>query len=215
MSAAVLTTRYLAAGGRSRGVTPGGTVDLRLGPLIRRAPATAVPGPRPFGPLDPFDPFGILDPLGAEGRRDTAAGSPAGAVSLLTALTAGEYDAVCVLGVSTAGLTLRELGRCPQGTGWTHNSPGDDVRWPDLAPWLPASPAERAFLLAGGIGLTPPYGTHGVPRATDEAWEPAVRHALDAALAPSTPHARRAARCRCSSSSRPADGAGRATRRRN
>ncbi|MER6150740.1 hypothetical protein [Streptomyces hirsutus] len=184
MSAAVLATRYLAAGGRSRGVTPGGTVDLRLGPLIRRAPATAVPGPRPFGPLDPFDPFGILDPLGAEGRRDTAAGSPAGAVSLLTALTAGEYDAVCVLGISTAGLTLRELGRCPQGTGWTHNSPGDDVRWPDLAPWLPASPAERAFLLAGGIGLTPPYGTHGVPRATDEAWEPAVRHALDATLAP-------------------------------
>ncbi|MFI8304485.1 hypothetical protein ACIF80_13695 [Streptomyces sp. NPDC085927] len=176
MSAAVLATRYLAAGGRSRGVTPGGTVDLRLGPLIRRAPATAaVPGPRAFDPLDP---------LGAQERGDTAAGSPAGAVSLLTALAADEYDAVCVLGISAAGLALRELGRCPQGTGWTHSSPGGDVRWPDLAPWLPASTAERAFLLAGGIGLTPPYGTHGVPRATDEAWGPAVRHALDTTLAP-------------------------------
>ncbi|MFC5675254.1 hypothetical protein [Streptomyces incanus] len=185
MSAAVLTTRYLAAGSRSRGATPGGTADLRLSPLIRRAPATAaVHGPRPFGPLGSFDPFGFLDPLGAGERRDAAADSPAGAVSLLTALTAGEYDAVCVLGISTAGLALRELGRCPQGTGWTHNSPGDDVRWPDLAPWLPASTTERLFLLAGGIGVTPPYGTQGVPRAADEAWEPVVRRALATTLAP-------------------------------
>ncbi|MFC5954596.1 hypothetical protein ACFP51_08885 [Streptomyces pratens] len=184
MSAAVLATRYLAADGRSRGATPGGTVDRRLSPLIRRAPAAAVRGPGPFGSLDPFDPFGLLDPLGAGERRDAGAGSPTGAVSLLTALTAGEYDAVCVLGISTAGLALRELGRCPQGTGWTHNSPNGDVQWPDLVPWLPATAVERAFLLAGGIGLTPPYGTHGVPRATDEAWEPAVRRALTTTLAP-------------------------------
>ncbi|MFD3731877.1 hypothetical protein [Streptomyces sp. NPDC058632] len=183
MSAAVLATRHLAAEGRSRGVTPGGTVDLRLSPLIRRAPATAVHGPRPFDAPDPFDPSGFPGPIGTGERRDVA-GSPAGAVSLLTALAAGEYDAVCVLGISATGLALRELGRCPQGTGWTHNSPGGDLRWPDLAPWLPASTAERAFLLAGGIGVTPPYGTRGVPRAADQAWEPAVRRALAAMLAP-------------------------------
>lgn len=214
-SAAVLATRHLAAEGRSRGVTPGGTVDLRLSPLIRRAPTTAaVHGPHPLDSLDSFDPFGFPDPIGTGERRDTAEGSPAGTVSLLTALTAGEYDAVCVLGISATGLALRELGRCPQGTGWTHDSPGGDVRWPDLAPWLPASTAERAFLLAGGIGVTPPYGTPGVPGPPTRRGSPRSTAPSPPRWPPSTPHAHRVARCRWSSSSRPGDGAGRATRRR-
>ncbi|MGY3200349.1 hypothetical protein [Streptomyces sp. TE5632] len=179
MAAAVLATRHMTASGRARGVPPGGTVDTCLRPLIRRAPATA-PGGSPRFPR----PLGSLDPFGPGEWKDADPGSPTGALSVLTALAAGEYDAVCVLGISVSGLALRELGRCPQGTGWTHDSPGGDVRWPDAVPWLPASTTERAFLLAGGIGAAPPYGTHGVPRATDEAWEPAVHRALATTLAP-------------------------------
>ncbi|MEV0559261.1 hypothetical protein AB0I27_38165 [Streptomyces sp. NPDC050597] len=169
IAAAVLASRHLATSGRTRSRPSGGAVDVRLRSLARRAPSR---GPAPSAQVpDPKE------------DRDVPRGSLAGAVSVLTSLAAGECDAVCVLGISATGLTVRELGRDEHGTGWAHGPGGGGSSWPEAAPWLPASAAERAFVLAGGIGTAPPYGVRGVPRATDQAWQPVIDRALHTALA--------------------------------
>ncbi|MEW2395221.1 hypothetical protein [Streptomyces sp. NPDC046862] len=175
IAAAVLASRHMAASGRahgrpSSGRPPAGTVDVRLRSLVRRAPSR---GPAPAARVRAL-----------EESPGVSRGSLAGAVSVLTALAAGECDAVCVLGISATGLAVRELGRDEHGTGWTRSPADGGTSWPDAVPWLPASVAERAFVLAGGIGTAPPYGVRGVPRAADHAWEPVIDRALHTALAP-------------------------------
>ncbi|MGW1531846.1 hypothetical protein [Streptomyces aureus] len=167
-SAAVLASGHLAAVGEARGMPPGATVDVRIRSLVRRAPH------RPVRDLR------VLDGGQSDG---VPRGALAGAVSVLTGLAAGECDAVYVLGVSVTGLAVRELGRDPAGTGWTRTPVDGGTDWTQAAPWLPSSPAERAFVLAGGIGTAPPYGTRGLQRAADRAWEPVVDQALATALA--------------------------------
>ncbi|MER5398666.1 hypothetical protein [Streptomyces sp. NPDC002599] len=170
IAAAVLASRHMAASGTSRGRPSGGTVDVRLRSLVRRAPSRR--------------PDRDVRVLGPDENRGRPHGGLSGAVSVLTALAAGECDAVCVLGISATGLAVRELGRDENGTGWTHGPVGGGTTWPEAASWLPASAVERAFVLAGGIGTAPPYGVRGVRRAADHAWEPAIDRALAAALAP-------------------------------
>ncbi|MEY2246967.1 hypothetical protein AB8A21_29180 [Streptomyces sp. BF23-18] len=169
IAAAVLASQHMATSGASHGRPPGGTVDVRLRSLIRRAPSRR--------------PDRDVRAPGPDENRGGPHGGLSGAVSVLTALAAGECDAVCVLGISATGLAVRELGRDENGTGWTHGLVEDGTAWSEAAAWLPTTAVERAFVLAGGIGTAPPYGIRGVRRAADHAWEPAIDRALTAALA--------------------------------
>ncbi|MEU3461109.1 hypothetical protein ABZ721_14265 [Streptomyces sp. NPDC006733] len=107
----------------------------------------------------------------------------AGAVSVLTALSAGAVDAVLFLGISATGLTTEILPRHTDEPPAAHQSRSSEVLWTEVAPWLPRSTPERYFLLAGGIGQAPPYGGPGLPPATDRAWEAAISQSTDLALA--------------------------------
>ncbi|MGW3017378.1 hypothetical protein [Streptomyces longwoodensis] len=94
-----------------------------------------------------------------------------GAVSLLTALAAGEHDVVHVLGVAPGGLFARVVRVAADGRLATDSEPGGDTPWERLARWLARSRPERDFLLAGGIGTAPPYGSGAVPVAVEDAWK--------------------------------------------
>lgn len=115
--------------------------------------------------------------------RGPAADDGSGAVSVLTALAAGEVDAVHFLGVTPTGLSLEVLVRDTDGALCARQGRGAEVTWQQQAPWLPQSAPERHFLLAGGIGVLPPYGTRDLPRATDAVWEGLVDQAARAVLA--------------------------------
>ncbi|WP_267242137.1 hypothetical protein [Streptomyces sp. PR69] len=174
--------------------TPDGTLHPRLRTLLRRSHrveddpgAPVVPGAPgiPGAPGDYGDhggPEGLADPA-ADGDADTAphgnlSGDLSGAVSLLTALAAGEIDAVCFLGVSPAGLAMEEVGRDDRGVLGPHDDRAAFLDWREAVPWLRHPAPERQFLLAGGIGAAAPYGLRGVPAASDTAWESPVGHAV-------------------------------------
>ena len=160
----------------------------RSGPPHGPAPA-ADPLPPPLRNLVRRSPArSAADPLddGTVHVGDRPGGDPqewAGAVSVLTALAAGEADAVHVLTVSPAGAAVKVLVQDRDG-GLCAREDGElRIGWGEVAPWLPGPSPHRDFLLAGGIGARPPYGVDGVPRAADEAWEQPVARAADAVLA--------------------------------
>ncbi|GCD98790.1 hypothetical protein [Embleya hyalina] len=126
----------------ARGLTevPRALADLvRFGPVVVEAPSAAV------------------EPVPGTGR--------AAALTLLTALTAGELDLVLFVDIGTRYLaaqwvTLDERGfvSAPSANRTRHD-------WREVVPWLPEDDAARDLTLAGGVGRRPAVGTAEAPEA--------------------------------------------------
>ncbi|WP_240136053.1 hypothetical protein [Streptomyces sp. MUM 178J] len=175
LRAALLATRAHSPE-RGAAATPEGTLHPRLRTLLRRSHSVEDGHGDPSGPESP------AAPAGDGGADTTPYGDLSGAVSLLTALAAGEVDAVCFFGVSPAGLAMEEVGRDDRGALGPRDDRAAFLDWRQAVPWLRHPAPERQFLLAGGIGADAPYGVRGVPGTSDTAWETPVRHAVHEGL---------------------------------
>ncbi|WP_406294160.1 hypothetical protein OG948_05030 [Embleya sp. NBC_00888] len=107
------------------------------------------------GPVRSDTAFPAAEPLATSGR--------AAALTLLTALTAGELDLLLFLEIgtrhlSTQWVTIDEFGfvRVP-ARNWAR------LEWRGAVPWLPEDAAARDLTLAGGVGRSPAVGTAQTP----------------------------------------------------
>ncbi|MYS83781.1 hypothetical protein [Embleya scabrispora] len=119
-----------------------------------------------FGPMRPGIAFPAAESAAPSGR--------AAALTLLTAMTAGELDMVLFLEIGTRHLSTQWVRL--DDFGFVRASAQDRVRqeWRTVVPWLPKNVAARELTLAGGVGRRPALGTEQAPQALG----PRARHML-------------------------------------
>ncbi|MEU0932664.1 hypothetical protein [Embleya sp. NPDC005971] len=110
-----------------------------------------------FGPVPSDAEFPAAESAAPSGR--------AAALTLLTALSAGELDLVLFLEIGTRHLTTQWV--LPDHHGFIRAPAENRVRqeWRSVVPWLPEDVAVRELTLAGGVGRRPAVGTAQAPEA--------------------------------------------------